>query len=1065
VKLARRLAYGAAGLLAALVVLLLLAPMLVDTPWMRAQIQGRLSEALRGQIAWDALEVRLLPTPRGVLRGVRIEIEGIRARADEAAATLRLFPLLRGRVELDSLGLRRPEIRVETGKPEEKPGKIDPVAAYRAAAGPVVRALRAFAPDTVLRVEDAAVDLAIGGREPFELRALTAQARTGTDAVSLEASAASKLWRRLTLDARITYADLSARAAAHIEGAELAGLVPFKSGGTITGKVELTVDSAWHARVDVTQSDAWLELAALPGRITVQSAQAEIDADRINVRDARGAIGDTAIERAAAQIELGAPPRLTEASAHLNLSVPQWFAWLKTKTAALREIDEATGTLRVTLKRAAGPLDQPEKLDYEVLAVARNIGIAVRALPGRISVQSAQVEVSPRRVSVRDARGAIGETAIEHAAAQIELGATPRLTKASANLTLSVPQWFAWLKTKTAALQELDEATGILRVALKRAAGPLDQPSRIDYEVAAAPEKLRVALRALPAPLEITGGNVTARPGAVVLEDVAASMLDSGARVSGSVGLPDPGPRVQLAVSDGMLGEKLARWAVERAGAPRFEPRTPLRFAAQKLAWQPGRPLEIGATLEIESGPRAAFELAWSPQALEVRRFALKDARSDASLSARVAENDVQVKFSGVLDVDSVGSLFKQALPGTGRIDGQLEIAVDRRDPRRSTARGRLKGENFDLEWLAGRPLRVLRLDLASDASAFRIGELALEWAGQPATLRGEIRQSPEGPVVDARIESAGIDVGALLPERKSQDPGKGEKDLKLWPLPVSGRIAVQAGFVRYGEHQVAPLRGVLQLEPRRARLEVAEGLLCGLSLPLSIEIVPGRASARVNVAANDQPIEDTLRCLGQGKVEASGRGDLRADLSTQGASREEWLRNLAGKLALETRDGQVGRMDLLGRILSLRNFDDATELLQHRDGGRGLRYRRIVVQGHFERGRFLVDQGAFDSDAVRLAATGWVDLVSLQTQLTVLVALLARVDRVMSGLPVLGYVFGGSVAALPVGVSGDVRDPLIVPLGPYAVTEHLLGIFGRTLKLPLKLVEPLAPPVKSPDQ
>jgi len=683
-------------------------------------------------------------------------------------------------------------------------------------------------------------------------------------------------------------------------------------------------------------------------------------------------------------------------------------------------------------------------------------------------VQSAQVDISPSRVSVRDARGAIGETAIEQAAVQIELGRAPRLSAASAQARVPLGPWFAWLKKQPEladALQEIDEASGTLRVALKRAAGPLDHPEKLDYELAAVPEQVRVALRALPAPLELAGGTVTARPDATVLEDVAVSVLDAAARVSGIVGLADPGPRVELTLSGGMLGAKLARWAAERAGAPQFEPRTPLRFAVQKLAWQPGRPLEVGATLEIESGPRAALELAWSPQALEVRRFALKDARSDASLSARVAESDVQVKFSGVLDVDSVGALFRQALPGTGRIDGELELVVDRRDPRRSKGQGRLKGENFDLEWLAGRPLRVLRMDLAGDASALRIGELALEWAGQPATLRGEIRQSPEGPVVDARIESAGIDVEALLPERKSQDSGKGEKDPNLWPLPVSGRIAVQAGFVRYGGHQVAPLRGALELEPRRARVEVDEGRLCGLSLPLSVEIVPGRATARVSVAANDQPLEDTLHCLGQGRAEASGRGDLRADLSTQGASREEWLRNLAGKVAVETRNGEVGRMDLLGRILSLRNFDDASELLQHRNSARGLRYRRIVVQGHFEGGRFLVEQGAFDSDAVRLAASGWVDLVSLETQLTVLVALLGRIDRVMAGVPILGYVFGGSIAALPVGVSGDVRDPLIVPLGPHAVTDHLLGILGRTLRLPLKLVEPLAPPVKSTDQ
>ena len=39
--------------------------------------------------------------------------------------------------------------------------------------------------------------------------------------------------------------------------------------------------------------------------------------------------------------------------------------------------------------------------------------------------------------------------------------------------------------------------------------------------------------------------------------------------------------------------------------------------------------------------------------------------------------------------------------------------------------------------------------------------------------------------------------------------------------------------------------------------------------------------------------------------------------------------------------------------------------------------------------------------------------------------------------------------------VSGDIRDPLVVPLGPGAITSELVGIFERTLKLPGKLVTP----------
>ncbi len=56
--------------------------------------------------------------------------------------------------------------------------------------------------------------------------------------------------------------------------------------------------------------------------------------------------------------------------------------------------------------------------------------------------------------------------------------------------------------------------------------------------------------------------------------------------------------------------------------------------------------------------------------------------------------------------------------------------------------------------------------------------------------------------------------------------------------------------------------------------------------------------------------------------------------------------------------------------------------------------------------------------------------------------------------VPIFGYVIGGTLTSLPVGVGGDIRNPTVVPLGPRAVTSHLVGVFERTLKLPGKLLE-----------
>jgi hypothetical protein len=129
-----------------------------------------------------------------------------------------------------------------------------------------------------------------------------------------------------------------------------------------------------------------------------------------------------------------------------------------------------------------------------------------------------------------------------------------------------------------------------------------------------------------------------------------------------------------------------------------------------------------------------------------------------------------------------------------------------------------------------------------------------------------------------------------------------------------------------------------------------------------------------------------------------------------------------------------------------------------------GFPYRSMTAKGYFKDGNFVLEEGFFDSSAVRLAAHGDIALQGAGSSLTVLVGLLTNVDRVTGAIPIVGYVFGGSMTALPVSVTGDIRDPLVVPLGPRAITDSLLGIFERTLKLPGKLTVPESQ-TKPPDK
>jgi hypothetical protein len=520
--------------------------------------------------------------------------------------------------------------------------------------------------------------------------------------------------------------------------------------------------------------------------------------------------------------------------------------------------------------------------------------------------------------------------------------------------------------------------------------------------------------------------------------------MDAKALVSGTVVTREP--KVELAVSEGTIGEQAVRWALERGKVPaRLEPKTPLRVAARRIAWQ-GDAVEADAEIDVDGGPQLGVALAWTPKRFELRRLAVKDGASDAILGAKLAGDLIEASFSGTLEGRSIAALLRNPVSPSGTARGKLRVTVDRARPSRTFAEGRLQVDALDLTWLAGRRAIVEHVALDAGRELLRIGEARLDWEEQRVRLSGEVRRSAKGPVIEARLDSPGLDLERLLPP---QAASAAPDDSALWPLPVSGRIDVRSEFVQYRHHRIAPLEGSLALEPHRAHLTVKEARMCGFAFPLEVTADPKETAASAAITMRKQPLDAVARCLTGDTVDVTGRVDLRADLRTRGKP-PQMLRNLTGTAQVEVRDGTIKRFGLIGNILSLRNLSSVTQMKEE-----GVPYKRATARGHFEQGQFMLEEGFFDSNTVRLAANGRVDMLGADSRLTVLVAPLTTVDRVVGAIPILGHVLGGTMTGLPVAVNGDIRNPTVVPLGPRAITESLLGIFERALELPGKLVVP----------
>ena len=918
---------------------------------------------------------------------MRIEIpDKLAASAGKLQVDLRLWPLLRGEVQVSSVTLSRPQIRM-TSREQRDAAPPDVLKLYRAAMEPAVRALQEFAPDMALRIEDGTID---------RFSDVDFKARTGARGVDLELSAASPYWKRLAVDGRVEYADLAARARIAVDGLLLDADVP---AARLRAEVRTDGTAAVECDFDATLGS----LASAKGRLVVPA------------------------NRLVASLEA--------------VDLPQALAIARRKMPNLDGIESAEGRLSANAQAHLGP---PWQAHIEV--VRSNAAVKLAALPFKISAHAARVSITEHQLHISHAQGAVGDSPFSDAGAQIELRHPMRVSAASGRATLKLEQWFAWLRAK-APLDDIASLSGSVDVALTRLALRFDRPQEVDFEALVKPDKVSAGLKMLPAAVVIHGGSVQATRDQVRFAGVSAGMLDARASVSGSFSLTSSA--LELSLADGLSDEKLLRWALERAEvAPRLEPRAPLRFAAQRIAWSPKAPVEVDARLEFDGGPALTLALASRPGLLELKRVTLKDASSDMTASATVAAMQIEATFSGKLQGSSLAAMLRTRPPevsGTAR--GELRFAMDRAQPARSVAAGRLRVEALDLGWLAGKRAIVEAIDLSADASGVRIADARLDWDEQRFRLSGSVQRTDGHPLIEARLDSPGVDLARLLPPPRAKVPG--EKKAELWPLPVRGRIEVRTAFIEHGRYRVEPFDGVLSLEPQRALLEVKQARMCGVSFPLELEVTPDGPLLDIHLAMKDQPFEKSLHCLTGGTVQITGNADLSAELRIR-SRRPHLVRDLTGTAQLELRQGHVQKFALLGNILSVRNVGSVQRMNEE-----GFAYRSMHARGRFENGAFLVDQAAFDSDAINLAATGRVDLLGPHSNLAVLVGLLTTVDRVAGAIPIVGDIFGGSLTALPVAVSGDIREPRVVPLGPRAVTQRLLDILGNTAKVPGKLLLP----------
>ncbi|HKJ04509.1 MAG TPA: AsmA-like C-terminal domain-containing protein [Geopsychrobacteraceae bacterium] len=190
-----------------------------------------------------------------------------------------------------------------------------------------------------------------------------------------------------------------------------------------------------------------------------------------------------------------------------------------------------------------------------------------------------------------------------------------------------------------------------------------------------------------------------------------------------------------------------------------------------------------------------------------------------------------------------------------------------------------------------------------------------------------------------------------------------------------------------------------------------------------------------------------------QGLVTGTLRGDFY--LEGNGTGTKFWTSS-SGGAHLEIRDGALRKFRGLARVFSLLNVAQLFELKLPDMNKDGMPFNLLTTSVKLEEGLLSTTNLKIMSNAMNLSMIGQRNLSNNTVDLTLGVQPLGTVDKVITAIPVAGWLLAGEEKALVTAhfkIEGPEDDPDVTAIPVSSLSKTVLGVLKRTLGLPGTLI------------
>ena len=198
------------------------------------------------------------------------------------------------------------------------------------------------------------------------------------------------------------------------------------------------------------------------------------------------------------------------------------------------------------------------------------------------------------------------------------------------------------------------------------------------------------------------------------------------------------------------------------------------------------------------------------------------------------------------------------------------------------------------------------------------------------------------------------------------------------------------------------------------------------------------------------------MKAAGVKKQQITGTMTLQGELTAKGKTGDEVKKTALGSTKIQLEEGSIRKFAILSKIFSLLNISQLLKFQLPDMVAGGMPYNEITATLAIKDGMISCNDLYVDSDALNISAVGKMDLVKDELDATIGVKPLQTVDKVVSRIPIVGWILTGKNKSLVTAyfeAKGKLEDPTVTAIPVRSMAKGVFDIFKRVFQLPAKMI------------